>query len=856
MKKTNLFRLPKEHPARRRSGLVTGGIGAAILLLMTGIASAQSASTGLVEGVVNLPATAPQTIQDGYVLHESVDLGGHYTGLNGSGRMYDTLVNIQSGPRVLGETFTLQAVPGSKHPLLDTLSAFTNGFGGDPYNFASLNFSKGKIYEFNGTFNRDRDYFNYDLLGNPNIPSGQSIAAVNGGISVPWRQVDSSPVMFNAVRRRTNTNLTIFPLSKVTFRAAYAQSILQGPSLSPGEAVGGADALLDQYERYSTDDFIGAVDWKPVPRTKFTYEEEVDHYKDGTYYTLDPQQFIAQEADGTPVEIGNWDSKAAPVVGCNGSTAATFTASPTGGLPVINPECNVATSYLRSEPTRMIFPSEIFRFQTTSIKNIAMNGDFRYTSANLNLPNYYENFKGLDGTTTSQTFTGSASGHRRVIALDYGITWQATKTLSFFDQLTYSNVHQPGTSVQSEVSEEIPVADTNSIANTALSTPVANAASAEGASSKGVPLPDYFGVKFLTNNATASWNASPRATFTLTYRYHMEEYGEGLPNNAPLAAGADTDGTVTIHENGGIFNAALRPTNRWNINGTVEVLSADNAITPVQPRQTQIYRIHTLYRPTSWATFSGAYIDTEHHNNTDNTSSLFPAADYAGPINHVDHDRSGSISADLAPSQYYGFDLTYAYTDVYTATNICYEPGNSSTIPGAATVSGIPCPDTGPLHGGTWEYGPVRDFMDAPTQSFSGSVTITPVSTFQANVGYNISAVSGNQFFNDAQEVNGSLQSAYQSPFVNIAWTYHSDWIWKINDSYYEYGEGGPSGAPLCSNTPLSASSTNPGSPEPGVSCLSPTVVGQTGLTEPSSGETSPRNFHANVLTVSMHYQF
>ena len=40
-------------------------------------------------------------------------------------------------------------------------------------------------------------------------------------------------------------------------------------------------------------------------------------------------------------------------------------------------------------------------------------------------------------------------------------------------------------------------------------------------------------------------------------------------------------GTVTINENGGIFNAALRPTNNWDLNGTVEMIYDDNVFTPV-----------------------------------------------------------------------------------------------------------------------------------------------------------------------------------------------------------------------------------------------------------------------------------
>jgi hypothetical protein len=105
--------------------------------------------------------------ENGYVIHQTADLGGHIVGVSGSGAMYDTLVNLHSGPRVLGQTFTMHALPGHQAPLMDSLSAFSNGFGGDPINFAKLSFSKGKLYEFSGTFRRDRQYFDYDLLAIP-----------------------------------------------------------------------------------------------------------------------------------------------------------------------------------------------------------------------------------------------------------------------------------------------------------------------------------------------------------------------------------------------------------------------------------------------------------------------------------------------------------------------------------------------------------------------------------------------------------------------------------------------------------------------------------------------------------------
>jgi hypothetical protein len=227
------------------------------------------------------------------VIRQTADLGGHLVGVSGSGAMYDTLVNLHSGPRVLGQTYTMHAIEGSKHPLVDSLSAFSNGFGGDPTNFARLSFYKGKRYEFTGTFRRDRQYFDYDLLANPSIPAGVGTpygmaAGVPTTGFLPQQQVNQSPVLFNTVRRMTDTSVAILPLSKVSFRVGYSQNIFQGPSLSPGYSIGTSDQLLQEYQRNSTDDFVGAILWKPLQLSTLTFEERVDHYKEDSYYTLAP----------------------------------------------------------------------------------------------------------------------------------------------------------------------------------------------------------------------------------------------------------------------------------------------------------------------------------------------------------------------------------------------------------------------------------------------------------------------------------------------------------------------------------------------------------------------------------------
>jgi hypothetical protein len=678
----------------------------------------------------------------------------------------------------------------------------------------------------------------------------------------------------------TDTSLTLYPLSKVTGHAGYSQNIFEGPTLSPsGYGFATGDAILQEFQRNSTDDFTGGFDWKPIEGTRVTFEEQIDHYKADSYFTLAPGDFIAQEADGTKVALNNYDSLTPLKDSCDtfaqGANPIFSAPQTAGGLPVISPYCSAVTGYSRTQPTRILYPTEILRLQSTSIKNVVMNGNFRYTRAKMNLPNYYDSYQGLNETAVKATsttpagyygvrslsFAGNANARREVVAADYGILWQAMKTFSVSDQVDYSDVHQPGTgTITSGVTLKTPTDTAASFGSASINYPTlttvtaaAGASTFEGSNGVGTPLPGYFGQKFLTNNLTGTWDGWSGATFSLTYRYRVHTIGEGIPDNAPLAVGATGNGTVTIHENGGIFNAALRPSSKWNINGTVEALYADNAFTPVGPRQTRHYRVHTIYRPKPWATLSGAYNDLERHNNTNNNQSAVTAGDdpYEGPLNHVDRSRVLSAGAVLLPNEHYGLDLNYAYSDVYTATNICFDNGASPTMPGTATTtsSGAPNVCAGVFTRGSktqladW-FG--RDFMDAPTQYVSAALTMSPVDKIHSSVGYRISSVSGNQFFADARSVNGSLHSAYQSPFMNLAWAMHPGLTWKAEYNYYGYGEGGPSGPQNCSTSTSLTSTVAP--------CTSFTEP--TGLTESSAGLTAPRNFHANNVTLGVHYEF
>jgi hypothetical protein len=713
-------------------------------------------------------------------------------------------------------------------------------------------------------FRRDRLYFDYNLLANPNIPPGRSIpiGPTNAPVGqLPWPQVNQSPVMFNTVRRMTDAGVTLLPLSSWSYRLGYYHYTMEGPTLSPSYTIMKYNALLRQFQRNGTDDYIGGIDWKPSEKTKISFEFDANHYKMDSHFELNPNGFIVQEADGTPAYLGNFTSFV-PYGGnglsgvCNtNSMGGDFTSSTVytllrppnkpGGLPIINPACAVVTSYLRTQPTRIWTPTETLRFQTSVFKNITMNGEAQYTLGHSQMPAYYENAQGLNGAARSVIWNGgNAESHRHSFGVNYAISWKVAPTWTLTDQVNYLSVGQPGSSI-------IPPQDTLLTPSTPgnmtinYSGPLTPGKGSLPHGIDGTLTLGYYGQAYVTNNATVTWDASSRAIVSLTYRFTSRDIGQGVPHRGPLSTDTDpVHGTIHIDENGGIFTFSVRPTTNWHLNGSAEAAYADNAFTSIGQRQLQIYRVHTTYKPRTWATIVGSFSGRERHNNTANNIDSIVAGDvnYNGPIVHVDYNRIGSAGVVMLPNERYSFNLNYSYSNVYSGTNICYASGAATGTPGAAQVTASGAPNLC-VGNSTWF---ARDFMHAPTNIGSAGVTFSATDKFQTNFGYMISAVNGSRFFNDARDVNGSMESTWQSPYFGMNYTLHPGLVWKAEYNYYGYGEGGPSGASLCSFSTSPTATITP--------CASAGFP--TGLTIGPTGATTPRNFHANNVTLGVHFEF
>jgi len=103
------------------------------------------------------PAESPVPANESW-LTGSIDFGYRWrTGVAGSFDAYRSIVNLGSGPKLLGAEFTLT---DPKHRAFDQIHVRAYDWGDDPYSSFHLDAKKTKLYEFNADY-RDIAYFNF-----------------------------------------------------------------------------------------------------------------------------------------------------------------------------------------------------------------------------------------------------------------------------------------------------------------------------------------------------------------------------------------------------------------------------------------------------------------------------------------------------------------------------------------------------------------------------------------------------------------------------------------------------------------------------------------------------------------------
>ena len=728
----------------------------------------------------------------GYVIHSSGQLGYRVTDITGSTDMYDTLVNLQQGPRLLDETLSLQSLAHQGF-LFDNLFVNSFGWGGDPNNAMRVRADKNKWYNFVGSFRRDQNFSDFDLLANPLNPPPP-------GPSIPWCSspsiaVPNSPHLFDTTRRMSDVDLTLLPQSRVSFRFGFSHNNMTGPSFSSIHE--GTEGLLYQPVNTTLNAYRLGADFKIAPRTVLSYDQFLDYFKGDTDTQLAPFA-PALLSTGAPVELG------LSIDTVNKEPCAVVppaTSLIVGGV-LTNNTCSAYFSYSRNQRIRTSTPTERLSLRSSNFQRLDLIASYSYSSASMNTP-LDENFAGLITRTHTLAFnsTGIASANRISNLLDVEATLHLTQHLRLVETFYLWSYRIPQSGNFTEVDKDCTVAATCTLltplsATTPTTIPTLTASS--------------FNQDWKRNQIDLDWDISKMAGGRLGFRYGdrtfnlFNDYSGVETYNGFTTTGEDH---FVVNEYTALLSVWARPTHALRLNFDLEHTNYDNVIVRMAPRKESRYRFQTSYTPRPWATIGGSV-------------NIVRDANADALTQYVGHNQNYGVTASLAPRERFGVDLAYNFNSVIQNALICFNdtPPAGVTLPfvTSATTPVNYCGNT--LSGGVevLSANPLlaNSYYTNHTNFGMSTIRFKPEKRVTAEVGYSITSVDGSTpQFNILQPL-GSLQYKYQQPVAHLSVDVGHKLAFNMGWNYYQYGEGS------------------------------------------FVGPTAPRYFHANTVTDSLCYSF
>ena len=705
-----------------------------------------------------IPAPAPPAEPDGvsrggYLIHQSVELGYRSTDVTGSGDMYDTLVNLQTGPRILDQTLTMQSVD-HQGLLFDDLYLNSFGWGGDPNNVLRLRADKNKWYNLQSSFRRDQYFSDYDLLANPlNPPSPPA-----PGGSTPSIPILNSPHEFATTRRMSEFDLTLLPQSRVSFRLGYSHNNMTGPSYNSIHE--GTEASLLQDWNTTMNSYRLGVDFRIAPRTVLSYDQFLDYYKGDTDYQLNPiNEALVPTTPVSSVSLGlsidTVNKEPCAVVPPATSLVVNGT--------LTNVTCSAYFSYSRNQRIRTSTPTERVSLRSNYFQRVDLVASFSYSSATSSTP-LDESFDGLITRTATRAFfgTGEADANRISDVFDLGATVHLTTHLRLIEKFYFWAYRIPQKGNFNEVDSDCPT--TTPPTPCTLLTPL----SATTPTAIPTVIQSSFNQAWTRNQTELAWDISKKAGARIGYRYgdrDFNHFNDFLPG--------DLDHFVGL-EKTALLGFWARPTHTLRFNFDLEHTNYNAVFVRMSPRKEARYRFQTTYTPRSWATLGGS-INIRQESNADVQTQ------------YVGHNQNYGLTASLAPRERFGLDLAYNFNSVLQNALICFNdtPPTGVILPFVANADNNNC-------GGndTSNNLMANSYYTNHTNFGMATVRFKPAKRVLANVGYSITSVDGSVPQSSILQPLGTLQYKYQQPVANLSVDIGHKLAYNMGWNYYQYGEG------------------------------------------------------------------
>ncbi len=672
-----------------------------------------------------------------YHISQSLELGYRFSSTGGNERMFDSLVNLHQGFRVLSQTLSLRSLDHSG-ALFDNLYVSSYGWNGDPTNAARFDVSKNKYFKFSGNFRRDQNFFDYDLLVNPLNPP------VTNGYSVT-----NSPHSMELRRRMTDLALTLAPQSPVSVRLGYVHNNMTGPSFSSFHE--GTDVLLLQPWNTTLNGYRIGVDFKVLPKTIISYDQFLDYFKNDTDQSLAPFPLnpatgtVFTTATGIPVSLG------LPFQPSAGIPCAT----PFLPYPNVNPACSVYQSYSRAQRYRSRQPSEQLLLQG-NYGRIDLVGRIIYASNkatdDYNAANGFgESFLGVVVRTgvneRAFTLNGLSSSRRVSTTIDLGATIHLSDTWRIPLTFRSENFRTPGFVDLTDAVFSPTTAAT-------IGGPVGTAVVTSDTAAFALNRKDKLFQAELEHDFAKSFGARLGLRWTRRETLNFD-FSEAQPD------------TTQVNEYTGLGGIWYRGS-AWRANLDVEAGSADNFLYRISPRHQQRYRLRIAYNPKPWAVAT-AYANVWQGTNGD------VAIDFKG------RNRNYGVDLNLTPNGRYGLDFGYNFNLYSQNSFVCFT--GSLLPPGTTAVAATdPCATADePLPSR------VYTFYNDHNHDVSATVYFQPMPRVTANFGYALNHSDGNfTLFNGLQPL-GQVNGNYHQPLANLAIQLHKNLFWNLGWNYWGY---------------------------------------------------------------------